>query len=215
VRSSTADHYSWSVVLRARRSLVAAAAVSAALTLTPSTAFAAPERAPVVTYNFGSLYAYAYLTTTTGDVIDVNLYEHRASGGVPRAGINITIQKADGGWAFGGAELDSSQVDFDRNLGQASARDVPVQIVEYVGWEPQVTTTVLDLTFTGVGGRTNEATHDTSCLESGGGCQEIRVSAQRAAAVSFDTAEMNVKGDGFLTSGRAIDASVPRPAYDY
>jgi hypothetical protein len=212
-----------------RRALPVAVA-AAALVLVPSTASATPVQAPVENI-FGAGYsADSRVVLDDGRHATVWIGEYR---GAPRDGWEREIYVSV--WseytcyeiytcqtpaASGGATLTGQQVDFSRDLRQASVTDVPLTLRTWAydpvsGYTSTEESVVVSASFTGTGEVTRNATHGDLCGDGGRTCESIRITANRGAEATVTLDDRTGTGSGALSYMQGIDAAAPKYELGY
>ncbi|MGY1804924.1 hypothetical protein ACI78T_16715 [Blastococcus sp. SYSU D00922] len=116
---------------------------------------------------------------------------------------------------WGSTELTDAEVQFTRNLGSASAVDVPVTLRggglgPGAGTERQVTVSVV---LTGTGAVTRSVDHSDVCGDTGEpGCLSARTSALRDATANVTVDGVAVVGAGTIDHLSGIDVRLPQTA---
>jgi hypothetical protein len=207
-----------------RRALPVAVA-AAALVLVPSTASAAPDQTPQTMVG-ESLYADARGSLSDGRQFLASLNEARTGpGGDRRASVSITLSPGqlcwpttlcDAGTGHAWLELDPEDLDFDRNLDQASVENLQVTLQRSV-WAGGMTWTYVEeevqvsLTFTGTGGVVRDTYHGQTCGDGSGECRGTRVDASREATAVVVVDEATGSGPGRMFRGHYVDAGITYP----
>lgn len=168
-----------------------------------------------MTLLFNSYDAYAQGTLADGRPVAVNLTEFRSQGNDGWTGQLFVQVDGMGGYTA----LDGSQVNFDRNLGSASAVDVPVTLQSW-SWDPvsgpvtQVRQVTASVTFTGTGPVTRTNDHSPDCGDGLGNCQaSVRVGAARDVAMAVIVDGVTGTGAGSMNYDHGVDSAIRTPVY--
>jgi hypothetical protein len=199
-----------------RRALPVAVA-AAAFVLVPTTASATPAQAPVENMFSAGYYATAEMVLSDGRLASVSLSEYRgASQDGWHGSLGLSVRRDANSWqaASGYAQVTDEQVDFRRNLGGASAIDIPVTLVTY-GWGPTGPTqtkedVIVSVVFTGTGDVTRETYRGDMCGDGGRTCQSVRVGAHREATGELLVDGLTGTGVGSLSYGQGVDVAAPK-----
>lgn len=204
-----------------RRALPVATVAAAAVVLLPAPASAAPEPPRVTTSESRS--ANTEVVLADGTHARVTLGESRYGvRGEWRGQLSVETW-TDCAQPFGCAgsrmsgytELTDAEVVFTRNLGSASAVDVPVTLRggglgPGTGTERQVTVSVV---LTGTGPVTRSVDHSDICGDTGEpGCISGRTSAHRDAAADVAVDGDTAAGAGSIDHLSGIDIRLPQPS---
>jgi hypothetical protein len=162
-------------------------------------------------------HATAEAVLPDGRLARVSLGEHRgASQDGWRGYLGLDVRRDANSWqaASGFAQLTDDQVEFSRNLGGASATDIPVTLVTY-GWGstgPTQTTedVIVSVVFTGTGDVTRDTYRGDLCGDGGRECQSVRVDAHRDATGQLLVDGVTGTGVGTLSYGHGVDVAAPK-----
>jgi hypothetical protein len=202
------------------------AVAAAALALIPSTASATPEPAPVENIFAAGYNANVEVLLPDGRHASAWIGEYRGAsqyGWERELSLRVWSEyPCYGTWTCRSGEasalvtLTDEQVDFSRDLGEASATDVDVTLRSWT-WDPTTghyTSTeepvTVSLLFTGIGDVNRSTDRGDLCGDGGRECQSIRMGADREAIGTVTLDEHIASGPGSLSYVQGVDAAAPK-----